>query len=101
MFRNFAASLFISICVAIVIRSTYINSAELGAPLSEFSKLLSWPWVTGSLDLGTVNGLSAASVEIRRQAAMIGYINAFRLYAFIAILPIPLIWLARMPKQDD
>ncbi|MDA1101374.1 MAG: DHA2 family efflux MFS transporter permease subunit [Proteobacteria bacterium] len=100
MFRNFSSSLFISICVAVVIRSTYINSVELGIPLSEFSKILTLPWVTGSLDLGTVKGLSAASAEVKRQAAMIGYINAFRLYAIIAILPIPLIWLARMPKQD-
>ncbi|NQV60266.1 MAG: multidrug efflux MFS transporter [Alphaproteobacteria bacterium] len=101
MFRNFSSSLFISICVAVVIRSTYVNSVELGMPLSEYSKLLTWPWVTGSLDLGTVKGLSATAAEVKRQAAMIGYINAFRLYAFIAILPIPLIWLARMPKQDD
>ncbi len=48
-----------------------------------------------------MKGLSATAAEVKRQAAMIGYINAFRLYAFIAILPIPLIWLARMPKQDS
>jgi hypothetical protein len=44
--------------------------------------------------------LSATSAEIKRQAAMIGYINAFRLYAVIAIIPLPLIWLARMPKEE-
>ena len=101
MFRNFSSSLFISICVAIVIRSTFINSAELGVPLSEFSKMLTLPWVTGVLDMGTVKGLSAASAEVKRQAAMIGYLNAFRVYAIIAVIPIPLIWLARMPKQDN
>ena len=47
-----------------------------------------------------MEGLSAASAEIKRQAAMIGYINAFRLYAVIAIIPVPLIWLVRMPKGD-
>ena len=31
---------------------------------------------------------------------MIGYINAFRLYAILAILPLPLIFLARMPKNN-
>ena len=101
MLRNFASSLFISICVAVVIRSTFINSAELGMPLTEYSKILSWPWVTGILDFGTKEGLSAASEEIRRQAVMIGYINAFRLYAIIAIIPIPLIWLVRMPKDNE
>ncbi len=101
MFRNFSSSLFISICVAVVIRSTYVNSAEMGVPLSEFSKILTLPWVTGILDLGTVEGLSATSAEIKRQAAMIGYINAFRIYTVIAIIPLPLIWLARMPKAEE
>ncbi|MDE0725408.1 MAG: MDR family MFS transporter [Alphaproteobacteria bacterium] len=100
MFRNFASSLFISICVAVVIRSTFVNSVELGMPLSEFSKILTLPWITGVLDLGTVEGLSATSAEIKRQAAMIGYINAFRLYAIIAIIPLPLLWLVRMPKEE-
>ena len=99
MLRNFASSLFISICVAVVIRSIYINSAELGAPLSEFSKMLSWPWVTGALDMDSVQGLAAASNEVKRQAALIGYLNAFRLYAIIAFLPLPLILLAHMPKK--
>jgi DHA2 family multidrug resistance protein len=61
---------------------------------------MSWPWVTGAMDLNTVEGLTAASAEVRRQAAMIGYINAFRLYAILAILPLPLIFLARMPKNN-
>ena len=100
MLRNFASSLFISISVAVVIQSTFINSAELGIPLSEFSKVLTMPWAIGIFDVGSTQGLAAATGEIERQAAMIGYINAFRLFAIISLIPIPLIWLARMPKQD-
>ena len=100
MLRNFASSLFISISVAVVIQSTFINSAELGMPLSEFSKVLTMPWAIGIFDVGSTQGLAAATGEIERQAAMIGYINAFRLFAIISLIPIPLIWLARMPKQD-
>ena len=100
MLRNFASSLFISISVAVVIQSTFINSAELGMPLSEFSKVLTMPWAIGIFDVSSTQGLAAATGEIERQAAMIGYINAFRLFAIISLIPIPLIWLARMPKQD-
>ncbi len=100
MLRNFASSLFISISVAVVIQSTFINSAELGIPLSEFSKVLSMPWAIGIFDVSSTQGLAAASGEIERQAAMIGYINAFRLFTIISLIPIPLIWLARMPKQE-
>ena len=100
MLRNFASSLFISISVAVVIQSTFINSAELGMPLSEFSKVLTMPWAIGIFDVSSTQGLAAATGEIERQAAMIGYINAFRLFTIISLIPIPLIWLARMPKQD-
>ena len=100
MLRNFASSLFISISVAVVIQSTFINSAELGMPLSEFSKVLTMPWAIGIFDVSSTQGLAAATGEIERQAAMIGYINAFRLFAIISLIPIPLIWLARMPKQN-
>ena len=100
MLRNFASSLFISISVAVVIQSTFINSVELGIPLSEFSKVLSMPWAIGIFDVSSTQGLAAATGEIERQAAMIGYINAFRLFTIISLIPIPLIWLARMPKQE-
>ncbi len=100
MLRNFASSLFISISVAVVIQSTFINSAELGIPLSEFSKVLSMPWAIGIFDVSSTQGLAAATGEIERQAAMIGYLNAFRLFTIISLIPIPLIWLARMPKQE-
>jgi len=101
MLRNFASSLFISVSVAVVIHSTYINGLELGLALNEYSKLLTLPWVTGILDLSTVQGLSAASAEVKRQAATIGFINAFRIYAIVAIIPLPLIWLARKPKPES
>ena len=98
MLRNFGSSLFISISVAVVIQSTFINSVELGMPLSEFAKVFAMPWAIGNLDINSTEGLGAATGEIKRQAAMIGYINAFRLFSIVSLIPIPLIWLARMPK---
>jgi len=99
MLRNFASSLFISICVAVVVRSTFINAAELGGFLSVFNKTLLFPWSTGSLDLTQPAQLALADGEVRRQAAMIGYLNAFKLFTVIALLPLPLIWLAKLPKR--
>ncbi|MDP6344814.1 MAG: MDR family MFS transporter [Alphaproteobacteria bacterium] len=100
MLRNFASSLFISICVAVVIRSTFINVAELSAVLTDFNKLLLFPWVTGGAGFESARELASANAEVQRQAAMIGYLNAFRLFTIVSIIPIPLIWLARMPKRD-
>jgi DHA2 family multidrug resistance protein len=101
MLRNFAASLSISIAIAIVVRSTYINTMALNEFISLFNKALLFPSVTGPFDLGESNSLALAAGEIRRQATMIGYLNVFKLFTFLAVLPIPFIWLARLPRHDS
>lgn len=98
MLRNFASSVFISICVAIVVRSTFINAAEIGGFLSVFNKALLFPWTTGGLDFAEPSQLALADGEVRRQAAMIGYLNAFKLFTLMALIPLPLILLARLPR---
>ena len=51
------------------------------------------PWVMGGWNTETLTGLARLSKEINRQAAMIGYINAFGLYTLASALAIPLILL--------
>ena len=51
MLRNFGSSLFISISVAVGLQSTFINSVELGMPLSEFAKVFAMPWAIGNVDI--------------------------------------------------
>ena len=43
-------------------------------------------------------GLAALSSETARQAAMIGYINAFYLIAFTGFAALPMLLLVRWPK---
>jgi len=100
MLRNFAASLFISISIAIVVRSTFINTMALNEFISLFNKSLLFPSVTGPLDFADINSLALAGSEIRRQAIMIGYINVFKLFTVLSVLPIPFIWLAKLPRYD-
>jgi hypothetical protein len=47
-----------------------------------------------------VESLSGLSTEIKRQSEMIGYINAFHLYYWIAFSIIPLVWLAPLKPQN-
>jgi DHA2 family multidrug resistance protein len=101
MLRNFAASLFISISVAVVVRSTFINTMALNELISLFNKSLLFPSVTGPLDFSDINSLALVASEVRRQATMIGYINAFKLFTVLSVLPIPFIWLARLPRHDS
>ena len=46
-------------------------------------------------DTASAGGLMRLAGEIQRQAAMIGYINAFYLLAFTAAVGMPLVWLMR------
>ncbi|QQS13379.1 MAG: hypothetical protein IPK81_03785 [Rhodospirillales bacterium] len=49
--------------------------------------------MTGGWDPGTLQGLARLSKEVGRQAAMLGYINAFGFYTLCSALAIPLILL--------
>jgi DHA2 family multidrug resistance protein len=51
-------------------------------------------------NLDTVTGLLRVSNEIQRQAMMIGYINAFYLFALTAALSVPLAWLMRGARRE-
>ncbi|MGI9477966.1 MAG: hypothetical protein ACR2PI_14795, partial [Hyphomicrobiaceae bacterium] len=58
------------------------------------------PWSTGLWSIDSNVGMAKFAGEISRQAAMIGYMNAFTMYTMIAVAAIPLCLLARMPRPD-
>jgi len=93
LLRNIGSSFFISICVAEIVRATSTNYSRMVELVNPYNKSLALPWVTGGWDYETVSGLAKLSREINRQAAMIGYINAFGLYTAASALAIPLILL--------
>jgi len=99
--RNFGSSLFISASVVLLIRSTAVNYSVLSEGISPFNKALQYPEVIGQWNLGTPSGLMALAGEIQRQAAMIGYINAFYLFAFAAAAAIPFALLMRDVPKDE
>jgi len=59
--------------------------------VTHYNRVLAMPWVTGGWDTDSVGGLAKLAKEINRQAAMLGYINAFGLYTLCSALAIPLI----------
>ena len=93
LLRNIGSSFFISICVAEVVRASSANYSRLVEMVNPFNRSLLLPWVTGAWDTETVTGLAKLSKEITRQAAMLGYINAFGLYTLASAMAIPLILL--------
>ncbi len=100
LMRNFGSSLFISASIVLLIRSTAENYANMTEQISPFNKALDLPGVAGQWSTQSTDGLVAISGEIQRQAAMIGYINAFYLFTIASALAVPLAWLMRkVPKE--
>ena len=98
--RNFGSSLFISASVVLLVRSTATNYANMTEMITPYNKALEFPGVLGQWSTQTLGGLVALSGEIHRQAAMIGYINAFYLFTIAAALAVPLAWIMRNPPKD-
>ena len=93
LLRNLGSSLFISIAVAQIIQSTSANYSRMSEVVSPYNRVLDMPWVMGSWTVETVPGIARLAKEINRQAAMIGYLNAFSLYTATSFAAILLVWL--------
>lgn len=101
LLRNFGSSLFISLSVVLLVRSTVTSYAGMAEFISRYNKILEFPTVLGNWTLETPRGLAVIATEMQRQAAMIGYINAFYLFAVTASLAVPLAWLMRDTPRGE
>lgn len=97
LLRNIGASLFISICVAEVVRSTGGNYARMVEMISPYNKALTLPWVVGVADMESAQGLARLAREVNRQASMIAYLNAFGIFTAVSAAALPLIMLVGPP----
>ncbi len=99
LLRNIGASLFISVCVAEVVRSTGTNYAVLSELISPYNRTLALPWAAGPFDMSSPSSLARLSGEISRQAAMIAHLNAFGLFTAAAAASFPLALLLRNARK--
>ena len=99
LMRNFGSSLFISLSILVLLRSTAENYAGLSATVTPLNEALRNGGMVGGWTSNTLKGLSQLSEEIYRQAQMGGYLNAFILFALVAALGVPLAWVFRDPRK--
>lgn len=97
--RNFGSSLFISLSVLVVVRSTASNYARLAELVNPYRGALVFPGTPTAWGLDSTAGLLRLSGEVQRQAAMIGYVNAFHVMAVTAAAAVPLAWLLKRPAR--
>jgi len=100
LLRNIGSSVFISMSVAIMLRGTKVNYAEISEHVSSYNEALRLPFVMGHWSTDSLSGLAALSGEIQRQAMMIGYVNSFYFFAFTSLASVPLVFFLRRPAKS-
>ena len=101
MLRNVGSSIFISVSVTLVITSTATNYAGLTEFGTLFNELFRYPAMAGLWNVDNQQSLVSLSGEMYRQGAMVGYINAFYLYTFTALLAFPLLLLVKNGNDGE
>lgn len=94
--RNIGSSVGISIMTALIDRNTQINHATIAGPLSPFNRALHQPPYATLFNLGTPKGLALLNEQVTKQAAMIGYIDDFKLMMLVTLLAAPFAFLMKV-----
>lgn len=93
LLRNLGSSVFISLSVTALVRSTSENYGRLAEYITPFNENLNAAIAEGAASMSAADGLARISVGVARQAGMLGFLDAFALYTaacFAMFLMIPL-----------
>ncbi|WP_375392519.1 DHA2 family efflux MFS transporter permease subunit [uncultured Sphingomonas sp.] len=96
--RNIGASVGISVVTALLGSSIQINHEELAARLPDLGTVGSDPLVAAVTGGATDTLVAMANGIVNEQAAMIGYLNDFKLMMVLTACALPLVLLLKRPK---
>src|SRR5215471_10059025 len=92
--RNLGGSIGIIVLVANLAEQTQIVHSHLVEGLRPDNPLVRAPFLAAPFSLSTPGGMVAAiNAEVKRQAAMVAYIDDFRLMMLIALATLPVLLL--------
>jgi len=92
-------SIGISVLVSQLAQNTQIVHARLVEPLRPDNPLAHAPFLPAPYSLSTPEGIAALNGEVTRQAAMVSYIDDFRLMMLIALGTLPLLLMLRTTRK--
>jgi DHA2 family multidrug resistance protein len=95
LMRNLGGSIGISILVATLAENTQIVHSRLVESLRPDNPMAQAPFLHAPFSLTTPSGMAALNAEVTRQAAMVAYVNDFKLMMIIALASLPLLLLLR------
>src|SRR6185437_13788610 len=99
LMRNLGGSIGISVLVSQLAQHTQIVHAHLVERLHPDNPLAHAPFLAPPFNLSTPEGIAALNAEVTRQAAMVSYIDDFRLMMLIALGVLPLLLLLRPTRE--
>jgi DHA2 family multidrug resistance protein len=96
--RNVGSSIGISVVSTVLAQMTQVNHQEIGSQLTPFNHNV----VNQAPGLLSADPMTLARIsgEVTRQAAMIGYLDDFRLMMVICLIAMPIILLLRSPHKQ-
>ena len=88
----------ISVIEAVQTHNSEVAHADLAGHISRGDPTL-LAYLPPQFKLNSAAGLEAFNAEISRQAAMVAYVDDFKLLIFLSVGAIPLLLLLRAPKK--
>jgi MFS transporter, DHA2 family, multidrug resistance protein len=99
LLRNVGSAIGISVVQMLLTRHTQIVHARLAEHITPYASA-PLAYSSSHVDTATPGGLAALNGLITRQAAMIAYIDDFKLMMVITIAVIPLVVVLKTPKRE-
>jgi DHA2 family multidrug resistance protein len=102
--RNVGSSVGISIVSYLLVRNNQVNHAEISTHVTAVNRAFDNQVVAHALSPMTAAGRAALDLVIQKQAAIISYIDDFKLMMILSLAAIPLVFLLRRataPADND
>jgi DHA2 family multidrug resistance protein len=105
--RNIGSSIGISMMIANLTSKTTLMHERIGAQVTPFNDALQFPDVANTLNLNTEAGKAMMDGIVTQQAALIAYLNDFKLLMALSLVMVPLVFMigstrrALKPKASE
>lgn len=99
LIRNIGSSIGISVVTTYLAHRVQINHAVFSEYITPFSHSLHMAAEKGMYDISTQVGLLSIDAEVNRQAAILGYLQDYRLMMFVCVVMLPFIFLLKRTKD--
>jgi MFS transporter, DHA2 family, multidrug resistance protein len=101
LLRNVGLAIGVSVTSVVLTQSTQIMHAQIAANVTPFNHSLQSGGAYLWWNVANPHGIAALNVEVTRQAAIIAYINDFKLLFVVSLLMLPLLLMMRGPKAKS